>query len=132
MLKEEFRTHTSYSGKSRFLTFPAFVFFLSLGSGLTINKMLETVSLGQFALFYVALLLVPAILGLVAAAPFMGFAISSIGLFFVAILVSFMLGMSLSFLASVIYIRHVPAFIVFTAAIAVVFVLFGLLGILDP
>ena len=51
MLKEEFRTHTSYSGKSRFLTFPAFVFFLSLGSGLTINKMLETVSLGQFALF---------------------------------------------------------------------------------
>lgn len=51
MLKEEFRTHTSYSGKSRFMSFPVFVFFLSLGSGLTINKMLETVSLTQFALF---------------------------------------------------------------------------------
>jgi hypothetical protein len=187
MLKEEYRTHTSYSGKSRFMSFPVFVFFLSLGSGLTINKMLETVSLTQFALFahssafmygvsvgafglmgreylerrygrsnylvampyllplsfkttflgiylrdalfYVVLLLVPATLGLVAAAPFMGFAISSIGLFFIAILVSFMFGMSLSFLASVIYIRNVPAFIVFTAAIAVVFVLFGVLGI---
>jgi hypothetical protein len=190
MLKEEYRTHTSYSGKSRFMSFPVFVFFLSLGSGLTINKMLETVSLTQFALFahssafmygvsvgafglmgreylerrygrsnylvampyllplsfkttflgiylrdalfYVVLLLVPATLGLVAAAPFMGFAISSIGLFFIAILVSFMFGMSLSFLASVIYIRNVPAFIVFTAAIAVVFVLFGVLGIVDP
>ena len=190
MLKEEFRTHASYSGKSRFLAFPFFVFILSLGSGLTINKMLETVSLEQFALFahtsafmygisvgafglmgreylerrygrsnylvampyllplsfkttflgiylrdalfYVLLLLVPATLGLVAAAPFMGFAISSIGLFFVAILVSFMLGMSLSFLASVIYIRHVPAFIVFTTAIAVLFLLFGVLGVIDP
>jgi len=190
MLKEEYRTHTSYSGKSRFMSFPVFVFILSLGSGLTINKMLETVSLEQFAmfahtsafmygvsvgafglmgreylerrygrsnylvampyllplsfkttflgiylrdaLFYVVLLLVPATLGLIAAAPFMGFAISSIGLFFVAILVSFMFGMSLSFLASVIYIRNVPAFVVFTAAIAVVFVLFGVLGVVDP
>lgn len=190
MLKEEFRTHASYSGKSRFLTFPVFVFMLSLGSGLTIDKMLETVSLEQFALFthtsafmygvsvgafglmgreylerrygrsnylvampyllplsfkttflgiylrdslfYVFLLLVPATLGLVAAAPFMGFAISSIGLFFIAILVSFMLGMSLSFLASVVYIRNVPAFVVFTAAIAIVFVLFGVLGAVDP
>lgn len=190
MLKEEYRSHTSYSGKSRFLSFPIFVFVLSLGSGLTINKMLETVSLEQFALFahtsafmygvsvgafglmgreylerrygrsnylvampyllplsfkttflgiylrdalfYIVLLLVPATLGLVAAAPFMGFAITSVGLFFVAILVSFMLGMSLSFLASVIYIRNVPAFLVFTAAVAIVFVLFGVLGVVDP
>jgi len=190
MLKEEYRTHTSYSGKSRFMSFPVFVFVLSLGSGLTMNKMLETVSLGQFALFahasafmygvsvgafglmgreylerrygrnnylvampyllplsfkttflgiylrdavfYVVLMLVPATLGLVAAAPFMGFSLVSIGLFFVAILISFMLGMSLSFLASVIYIRNVPAFIVFTAAVAVVFMLFGVLGVVDP
>jgi len=190
MLKEEFRTHTSYSGKSRFMSFPVFVFILSLGSGLTINKMLETVSLEQFAifahtsafmygvsvgafglmgreylerrygrsnylvampyllplsfkttflgiylrdaLFYVLLMLVPATLGLAAAAPVMGFAVTSIGLFFVAILGSFMLGMSLSFLASVVYIRNVPAFVVFTGAIAVVFVLFGVLGVVDP
>jgi hypothetical protein len=62
----------------------------------------------------------------------MGFAISSIGLLFVAVLVSFMLGMSLSFLASVIYIRNVPAFIAFTAAVAAVFVMFGVLGVVDP
>lgn len=190
MLKEEYRTHTSYSGKSRFMSFPVFVFMLSLGSGLTINKMLETVTLEQFAifahasafmygvsvgafglmgreylerrygrsnylvampyllplsfkttflgiylrdaLFYVVLLLVPATLGLVAAAPFMEFALSSIGLFFVAILVSFMLGMSLSFLASIVYIRSVPVFIMFTASVAAVFVLFGVLGVVDP
>jgi hypothetical protein len=190
MLKEEYRSHTSYSGKSRFLSFPVFVFVLSLGSGLTINKMLETVTLEQFALFahtsgfmygvsvgafglmgreylerrygrsnylvampyllplsfrttflgiylrdalfYVVLLLVPATLGLVAAAPIMGFSLISIGLFFVAILASFMLGMSLSFLASVIYIRNVPAFLVFTAGVAAVFLMFGVLGVVDP
>src|SRR4030042_869331 len=47
------------------------------------------------ALFYVVLMLVPATLGLFAAAPIMGFAITSIGLFFVAILVTFMFGMSM-------------------------------------
>jgi hypothetical protein len=190
MLKEEFRTHTSYSGRRRFFTFPIFVFVLSLGSGLTIDKMLETVTLEQFAvfahisvfmyglsvgafglmgreylerrygrnnylvampylmpisfkttflgiylrdaIFYIVLMLVPATLGLVAAAPFMGFAITSLGLFFVAVLVTFMFGMSMSFLASVIYIRNVKAFLVFTAAIAFVFVLFGVVGIVDP
>ncbi len=190
MLKEEFRTHTSYSGRQRFFTFPVFVFVLALGSGLTIDKMLETVSLSQFAVFahisvfmyglsvgafglmgreylerrygrnnhlvampyllpisfkttflgiylrdavfYIILMLVPATLGLVVAAPFMGFAISSLGLFFVAILVTFMFGMSMSFLASVIYIRNVKAFLVFTAGIAVMFVLFGVVGVVDP
>jgi hypothetical protein len=190
MLKEEFRTHTSYSGRRRFFTFPIFVFVLALGSGLTIDKMLETVTLEQFAvfahisvfmyglsvgafglmgreylerrygrnnylvampylmpisfkttflgiylrdaIFYIILMLVPATLGLVAAAPFMGFAITSLGLFFVAVLVTFMFGMSMSFLASVIYIRNVKAFLVFTAAIAIVFVLFGVVGIVDP
>ena len=189
MLKEEFRTHSSYSGKSRFLTFPIFVFVLSLGSGLTIDKMLETISLEQLAtfahlsafmyglsvgafgimgreylerrygrsnylvampfllpisfrktflgiylrdsIFYVALLLIPGTLGLLAAAPFMGFSLASIGLFFAAILMTFMLGLSLSFLASVVYIRSVPAFIVLTSAIALAFILHGFLGIVS-
>jgi len=189
MLKEEFRTHSSYSGRSRFLTFPVFVFVLSLGSGLTIDKMLETISLEQFAtfthlsafiyglsvgafgvmgreylerrygrsnylvampfllpisfrttflgiylrdaVFYIVLLLVPATLGLVAAAPFMGFSLVSIGLFFIAILMTFMLGLSLSFLASVVYIRNVPAFVALTAAIAFAFILHGFLGFID-
>jgi hypothetical protein len=190
MLKEEFRTHASYSGRSRFFTFPIFVFVLAFGSGLTMDKMLETVSLSQFAIFahisvfmyglsvgafglmgreylerrygrnnylvampyllpisfkttflgiylrdaifYIILMLVPATLGLVAAAPFMGFAITSIGLFFVAVLVTFMFGMSMSFLASVIYIRNVAAFLVFTAAIGIMFVLFGVVGVIGP
>ncbi|MGQ9586917.1 MAG: hypothetical protein ACUVT7_00840 [Thermoplasmata archaeon] len=179
MLKEEFRTHASYSGKYRFLSFPVFVFILSLGSGLTINKMLETITLEQLAVFahlsafmyglsvgafglmgreylerrygrsnylvampyllpisfrttflgiylrdavfYMFLMLVPATLGLVGAAPFMHFSMVSISFFFVAVLLSFLLGMSLSFLASVIYIRNRRAFVVLTAVIAAVF-----------
>ncbi len=186
MLKEEFRTHTSYSGRSRFLTFPLFVFVLALGSGLTIDKMLETVPLKQMgtfvnlsaflyglsvgafglmgreylerrygtsnylvampyllpisfrttflgiylrdAMFYVLLLVLPATLGLVAAAPLMGFHLTSIALLLVAMLLAFMFGMSLSFMASVIYIRNVTAFTILTAAIAALFVSHGVLG----
>jgi hypothetical protein len=186
MLKEEFRTHASYSGRGRFLTFPIFVFLLAFASGLTLDKMLETISLQQFgtfahlsaflyglsvgafglmgrdylerrygrnnylvampyllpisfrttflgiyirdAIFYVVLMLVPATLGILAAAPFMGFSVVSIALFFVAILATFMLGMSLSFLASVIYIRNVKAFAAFTTAIIVLFVSHGVFG----
>jgi hypothetical protein len=187
MLKEEFRTHTSYSGKHRFLTFPFFVFVLSLGSGLTIDKMLETISFTQMgtftnlsaflyglsvgafglmgreylerrygtsnylvampyllpisfrttflgiylrdAIFYVLLLVLPATMGLLAAAPFMGFHLASIALLFVSILLAFMLGMSLSFMASVIYIRNVKAFTVLTASIAAIFVSHGVFGV---
>lgn len=186
MLREEFRTHSSYSGKNRFLTFPFFVFVLSLGSGLTIDKMLETISftqMGMFtnlsaflyglsvgafglmgreylerrygtsnylvampyllpisfrttflgiylrdAIFYVLLLVLPATMGLLAAAPFMGFHLSSIALLFVSVLLAFMFGMSLSFLASVIYIRNVKAFTVLTASIASIFVSHGVFG----
>ncbi len=187
MLKEEFRSHSSYSGKQRFLTFPLFVFVLALGTGLTLDKMLETVSLEQLALFahmsafvyglgvgafgvmgreylerrygssnylvampyllpisfkttflgiylrdavfYILLLLAPATLGLVAASPFAGFALTSIGLFFLAVMLTFMVGMSLSFLASVIYIRNVPAFVALTSGLAAVFVSFGVFGV---
>ena len=167
--------------------FPLFVFLLSLASGLTLDKMLETITLEQFgifahlsaflyglsvgafglmgreylerrygrnnylvampyllpisfrttflgiylrdAVFYVILMLVPATLGILAAAPLMGFSIISIALFFVAVLLTFMLGMSLSFLASVFYIRNMKVFIVFTMAILVLFVLHGIFGI---
>ena len=187
MLKEEFRTHSKYSGKGRFLSFPLFVFVLALGSGLTLDKMLETVSLERFAtfahlsaflyglsvgafglmgreylerrygttnylvampyllplsfrttflgiflrdaVFYVLLLLMPATLGILAAAPFMGFHLISIGLFFVSILLTFMIGMSLSFLASVVYIRNVRVFTALTAVIAALFASYGLFGV---
>lgn len=187
MLKEEFRTHASYSGRSRFLSFPLFVFVMAFGSGLTLDKMLETISLERFAtfshlasflyglsvgafgimgrehlerrygrnnylvampyllplsfrttflgiylrdaVFYLVLMLVPATLGLVAAAPFMGFSLVSIGLFFVALVLTFLLGMSLSFLASVVYIRDMRAFALLTAAVAALFVGHGVFGV---
>lgn len=187
MLKEEFRTHSSYSGKQRFLTFPLFVLVLSFFSGLTLDRMTEQVSLEQMgvfsnlsaflyglsvgafglmgreylerrhgtsnylvampyllplsfrttfmgiylrdAVFYVLLLLVPATLGLVFAAPVAGFHLTSIGLFFIAVSLSFMLGLSLSFFASIIYIRNVPVFLGVTAVIAAVFVSHGFLGV---
>jgi len=187
MLKEEFRTHASYSGKSRFLSFPLFVFVMALGSGLTLDKMLETISLERFAtfahlsaflyglsvgafglmgreylerrygrsnylvampyllplsfrttflgiylrdaVFYLFLMLVPATLGLVAAAPIMGFSLVSIGLLFLGLFLTFMLGMSLSFLASVAYIRDMRAFTVLTAAVAALFVGHGVFGV---
>jgi len=190
MLKEEFRTHASYSGRRRFLSFPAFVFVLAFGTGLTLDKMLETVSLEQLAIFshisvfvyglsvgafglmgreylerrygrnnylvampyllpisfkttflgiylrdaifYVLLMLAPASLGLAVAAPVAGFSVLSVGLFFVAVLVTFMLGMSLSFLASVVYIRSMPWFVVLTSLIAALFAAYGVLGLVGP
>jgi len=187
MLKEEFRTHSSYSGKGRFLTFPLFVFVLASLSGLTIDKMTATVPLSQLgtfahlssflyglsvgafglmgreylerrygrsnylvampyllpisfrttflgiylrdAVFYVVLMVLPATLGLVAVAPFMGFSLVSIGLLFVSVLLAFMLGMSLSFVASVVYIRNVRAFVGLTAVIAALFVGQGAFGL---
>lgn len=187
MLKEEYRTHASYTGKQRFLTFPLFVFVLSLASGLTLDKMLVTTPLSQLvmfvhysaflyglsvgsfglmgreliqrrygtnnylvampyllpisfrttflgiylrdAIFYVLLLLLPATLGLMATAPFMGFSIVSISLFFVAILVTFLIGMSVSFLASVVYIRNVKAFVALTAALALLFASYGIFNV---
>lgn len=187
MLKEEFRTHTTYSGRSRFLSFPVFVFVLALASALALDRMLTTVPLERLAtfanlsaflyglsvgafgimgrqylerrhgtsnylvatpyllplsfrtafvgiylrdvIFYLLLLLVPATLGLVAAVPIMGFSLVSIGLFFVAVWLAFMLGISLSFLASVLYIRNLRAFISFTAAVAALFLAHILVGI---
>ena len=51
MLKEEFRSHATYSGKERFLTFPVFVFFLSTVVGLTLDRITETVTLEELATF---------------------------------------------------------------------------------
>ena len=179
MLKEEFRSHAAYSGKERFLTFPLFVFAISVVVGLSLERISETVSLEELAtvshlsafiyglsvgafglmgrqylerrygrnnylvampfilpftfrtsflgiflrdaVFYVILLLVPASLGLVAVSSVMGFSLMSIAMFFVAVLATFMLGLSLSFLASVLYIRSSAAFLAMTACVAGLF-----------
>ncbi len=183
MMKEEFRSHASYSGQERFLTFPVFVFFIATVVALTLERTLETVSLKQMtefahlsafiyglsvgtfglmgrqylerrygrnnylvampyilpisfkttflgiyirdALFYVVLLLVPATGGLLLAAPIVGYSYGSIGIFFSSILMTFMLGLSMSFLASVMYIRDLRWFGAFTAGVVALFVLHG-------
>ena len=51
MLKEEFRTHTSYSGQDRFLTFPVFVFFLSVVVSLSLSSLLESISFTEMLTF---------------------------------------------------------------------------------
>ena len=188
MLKEEFRNHASYSGQERFLTFPVFVLVIATVVALTLDKTLETVSLGQLmefshlsafiyglsvgtfglmgrqyierrhgrnnylvampyilplsfkttflgiyirdALFYLALLLVPATGGLLLAAPIMGYSYASIGLLFASVLLTFLIGLSMSFLASVVFIRSKRWFGLFTAAIASLFVLHGAFGLL--
>lgn len=82
------------------------------------------------ALFYVLLMLVPAVCGLLLAAPIMGFSLGSIGLLFVSVLLTFMTGLSMSFLASVMYIRDKRVFGLFTAGIVSLFVLHGAVGVL--
>ena len=62
-------------------------------------------------IFYVALLIFPLILGLVLSVPATNFSLISIGFLFVAILLSFLLGMSFSFFMSAVYIRFTKLFI---------------------
>ncbi|MDD1767561.1 MAG: hypothetical protein LUQ27_03195 [Methanomassiliicoccales archaeon] len=70
--------------------------------------------LGMFlrdVVFYLLIVLLPALLGLLLAAPIAHFSILSIGGVFIALLLSFLIGISFSFAVSVIYTRSVKAFI---------------------
>jgi len=73
------------------------------------------------ALFYILLVLVPMVLGLLASVPFTGFRPASIGFLFLASLVSFLLGMSLSFFVSTLYMRSRLAFLLGTGLITAAF-----------
>lgn len=77
------------------------------------------------AIFYLALILVPMTVGLLLSIPFNGFRVTSIVLLFVASLLSFLTGMSLSFFLSTLYVRSSPAFAVSVAALTVVFLAYG-------
>jgi len=184
MLKEELRTHTTYSGTWRFFSFPFMVFIFCFIIALFMERLLEEISLeelgimsqasaflyglavGSFgflgrqyierkygkknyivaspallpityrrtffglyvrdSIFYLALVLLPATAGLVVSSVITDFNIVSILLFFVAAILSFQLGTSLSFLGSVIYNRSLAVFILFTTGI-VILVMIGAL-----
>jgi len=189
MLREELRTHTTYSGRRRFFTFPIIVFIFAFIFALSMERLLQGTSLEQIALltqggafiygigvgsfgfmgkqyiergygarnylvampsllpityrktflglylrdsiFYIALVLIPATGGLMVGAPFVGFRLTSILLFFVAAVLSFQLGTSISFLGSVLYTRSTPAFVAFTSSIIALVVLGGAAQLFD-
>ncbi|MDH4123382.1 MAG: hypothetical protein OEV21_04815 [Thermoplasmata archaeon] len=188
MLKEELRTHTTYSGQ-RFFTFPIVVFIFALILALFMERLLVEASLSQLMLlalasafiygigvgsfgfmgrqyiekrygtqnyivampsllpityrktflglyirdsiFYILLVLVPAVAGLLVASPFTGFKITSILFFFVAAVLSFQIGTSISFFGSILYNRSSLAFITFTSVLIALVILGGALKVFD-
>ncbi len=96
-----------------------------VASPLTLPISFRKTFLGMYlrdVIFYVLLLLLPATLGLLFSVPFSGFRWTSVVLLFVAALVSFLIGISLSFFASVVYIRSHAAFVGVTVLIMGLFV----------
>jgi MFS family permease len=87
-------------------------------------------------IFYMALLIIPLVLGLLLSVPVTNFSLVSIGLLFVAILLSFLMGMSVSFFMSAVYVRFTKIFIGLVCAIAAFLILYGLsnydMGLLIP
>src|SRR5207248_11774359 len=84
--------------------------------------------LGMFvrdAIFYMVLLLVPATVGLALSVPVTRFRLTSIGVLFGAALLSFLLGMSLSFFVSTVYMRSRAGFVVAVAGVSALFAAAG-------
>ncbi|MFQ5883608.1 MAG: hypothetical protein ACE5IO_00740 [Thermoplasmata archaeon] len=79
-------------------------------------------------IFYVLLLLLPATIGLAASIPITHFQITSVLFLFVSAFLSFLVGISLSFFVSVVYIRNTPAFVAAVAALFVLFIGHGVFG----
>lgn len=74
-------------------------------------------------IFYLTLIMMPGLLGVLASTPLVHYSLYSIGLAFLAVVLSFLLGISFSFLVSVLYVRSKRAF----AFVLVAFIAF-LLG----
>src|SRR2546427_541377 len=84
--------------------------------------------LGMFlrdAIFYMVLLLVPATVGLALSIPVTHFRLTSIGVLFGAALLSFLLGMSLSFFVSTVYMRSRVGFVAAAAGVSALFAAAG-------
>ncbi len=89
---------------------------------------LRSTFLGMYvrdAVFYVVLLLAPATIGLALSVPATHFQVSSIAILFAAALLDFLVGMSLSFFVSTLYIRWRAGFGIAVAAVSAVFAAAG-------
>lgn len=84
------------------------------------------------ALFYVALLLAPMVGGLALSVPFTGFRLSSIAYLAGASFLSFLLGMSLSFAVSTVWMRSPVAFGIVVAIVVAAFAAVGVVRIFPP
>lgn len=80
-------------------------------------------------IFYVALVLLPALLGLLLASPFASFSLMSVVAVFVGVLLSFLVGVSFSFAVSVVYTRSVRAFIAVVVAFIFLVLGYGVFGL---
>ena len=183
MMKEEFRVHASYSGRTMFLMFPLIICLFSLAIAISSQRLLAYtpladailllhlgvflygLSVGAFgflgrqylerkngtrnyivtmpallpmrlrrtflgmylrdAVFYVALLLAPATIGLTLSVPVTGFRLTSIAILFGACLLDFLVGMSLSFFISTLYMRSRVGFGASVAGVSAVFAAAG-------
>ncbi len=183
MMKEEFRVHASYSGRTMFLSFPVIICLFSLAIAVSSERLLAYTPLGDAilllhlsvflyglsvgafgflgrqylerrngtrnylvtlpsilpmrlrrtflgmylrdALFYVVLLLAPATIGLTLSVPVTGFRLTSIGILFAACLLDFLVGMSLSFFVSTLYMRSRVGFGASVVGVSAVFAAAG-------
>lgn len=183
MIKEEFRVHASYSGRTMFLAFPFIITMFSLAIAVTSQRLLAYTPLGDAilllhlsvflyglsvgafgflgrqylerkngtrnyivampgilpmrlrrtflgmyvrdAIFYVLLLLAPAVIGLALSVPVTHFHLASIGVLFAAALLDFLVGMSLSFFVSTVYMRSRAGFGVSVVGVSAVFAAAG-------
>ncbi len=95
---------------------------------------LRTTFLGMYvrdAIFYVGLLLAPATLGLTLSVPLTHFRVTSIGILFATGLLSFLIGLSLSFFVSTVYMRSRFGFAACAATVAFLFSLAGPLHVIS-
>jgi MFS family permease len=87
-------------------------------------------------IFYLALLILPLILGLLLSVPITHFRLTSIGFLFVAVLLSFLVGMSISFFMSAVYVRFPKIFLGLVCAMIVTALAYGFgvydIGLLIP
>jgi hypothetical protein len=81
-------------------------------------------------IFYILIILIPITGGLLLSVPFTGFKITSIVLLFLAVSLSFLIGISLSFFISVLYIRNVYAFISSVAILSAIFIVHGVFNVI--
>jgi hypothetical protein len=80
-------------------------------------------------IFYIVLIIVPGLLGVLVATFFVSYSLPSIGLVFLSVLLSFLLGISFSFFVSVLYLRSRALFLAVIGVFMAALLGYGLLDL---